>query len=46
MMEAAEEVLTLVCPECGSDMVGNHNNRIQVFSCSNYPKCKKTLTGK
>jgi len=35
------EVLTLVCPECNSDMVVHQNYRLEVFTC---PACTKTIT--
>jgi ssDNA-binding Zn-finger/Zn-ribbon topoisomerase 1 len=45
MTEAASTapLITLVCPDCNSDMVSHYKNNLEVFSCSQYPKCKKTI---
>jgi len=35
------------CPECGGDLIERKNKRGQIFyACSNYPKCKFTLSNK
>jgi ssDNA-binding Zn-finger/Zn-ribbon topoisomerase 1 len=44
MTEASHTApLTLVCPDCNCDMVRHSTNKLEVFACSQYPKCKKTL---
>ncbi len=34
---------TIVCPDCGSEMVRRVGKFGEFFGCSNYPSCKKTM---
>lgn len=37
---------SLICPRCGSDLIVKEGPYGKIYGCSNYPKCKSTVTYK